>query len=209
MRKIRCWLIILGLLILAPLVKLRADDYLLGPGDVLNISVWGYDQLQLAEVNIRPDGKIAVPLIGELNASGLTPLQLSDQIKDSLTTYLKNPVVTINIVKFRTIRVYVLGEVTKPGMYELEKQHNLLDAVSIAGGYTIYALKSKVYVVSKESGQYQKVNLAKILKKGDLTQNVLLHDGDVVYLAGNGVNFINDILPYIAAAYQIKILTSP
>ena len=183
---------------------LYAEDYQLAVGDVLEISVYGYEELQMKQIAIRPDGKLAFPLVGEVVAAGLRPVELSKQLQQSLAQYVKNPQVTVNIIKYHTVRIYVLGEVNRPGMYELEKQYNLLDAIGAAGGYTKYAAWKAVYVVRKESGTYQAANLEKLLKKGDLSQNYPLSEGDVVYLGKNGISFVNDILPYIAAAYQIK-----
>lgn len=180
------------------------DDYLLGSGDWLDIGVYGYEELQVKNLMIRPDGKISFPLAGEVQAVGLTPFQLSANLTKTLAEYVKNPKVTINIVKFRTVRVYVLGEVGRPGLYEIEKQHNFLDAVSLAGGYTRYTAKRNVYIVQKATGKYTQINLDKLLTKGDLSQNYVLGDGDVVYFGRNGISFVNDILPIITGIYQIK-----
>ncbi|HEX3047250.1 MAG TPA: polysaccharide biosynthesis/export family protein [Bacillota bacterium] len=186
----------------------RADDYRLCPGDLLSIGVYGYEELQVQNMPIRPDGKLAFPLVGEIQAAGLTPADLSAKLTQALEEYVKNPQVTINIVKFHTIRVYVLGEVNHPGAYELEKEPNLLAAIGMAGGYTRYAVKRSVHVVHKATGQYVQANLDALLKKGDLTQNYELGEGDVVYLTRNGISFVDDVLPYISALYQIKMIVN-
>ncbi|MCL6589062.1 MAG: polysaccharide export protein [Firmicutes bacterium] len=183
-----------------------AFDYRLCPGDLLNIGVYGYEELQAAALPIRPDGKLAFPLVGEIQAAGLTPAEFSAALTQALAVYVKAPQVTVNIVKFHTVRVYVLGEANHPGAYELEKEPNLLAAISMAGGYTRYAVKRSVHVVHKATGQYRQADLDKLLKKGDLTQNYELGEGDVVYLARNGISFIDDVLPYLSALYQIKII---
>jgi polysaccharide export outer membrane protein len=197
-------IVIMLLMVLLAAGPVLAEDYRLGPGDVLAIGVYGYEELQVEELIVRPDGKIAFPLVGEVDASGMTTAELTSTLSQSLSQYLKSADVTVNIVKFRTTRVYILGEVSKPGMYEIEKQHNLLDAIGMAGGYTRFAIKSKVYVVQKETGKYQVANLSNLLKKGDLSQNYMLNEGDVVYLASNKINFVTDILPFITAIYQIN-----
>lgn len=181
-----------------------AQDYFLSTGDCLDISVYGYQELQVKELVIRPDGKIGFPLVGEVQAAGLTPGTLSANLTKSLAEYVINPRVTVNVVKFHTIRVYVLGEVSRPGMYEIEKQHNLLDALSMAGGYTRFTSKKSVYIVEKATGKHIRVNLKKLLTKGDLTQNRQLNDGDVVYLGRNGLSFVTDILPLITGAHQLN-----
>jgi polysaccharide export outer membrane protein len=220
---VKTWIVILfcGLILLSGNF-VSAEDYRLGPGDILDIGVWtnvgsgisntadlgvwGYrDDFGLKEIPIRPDGKIAFPLLGDVQASGLTIAELNTVLTKSLAEYIKNPQVTVNLVKMRTIRVYVLGEVNKPGSYEIDKQHNLLDAIGMAGGHTRYAIRRTVYVVHKATGEYQKVNYQNLLTKGDLSQNIPLGDGDVVYLASNGLSFITDILPYIEAYYDIQV----
>ncbi|HBF39741.1 MAG TPA: sugar transporter [Firmicutes bacterium] len=186
----------------------QADDYDLGPGDAIDINVWGYDELQEKDLMVRPDGKIAFPLIGEITVEGLTPGTLAEKLTSGLNVYIQNPRVTVNLTQMRTVRAYVLGEVNKPGMYEIAKSHKVLDFLGMAGGFTHYAAKKTVYVVHKKDGRYEKINLNDLLKKGDLTQNVELDEGDVVYLASNGLDFIKDILPYITAAYEIKIISN-
>jgi len=199
-----------------------AEEYRLGPGDVLSISVWGMSDLtvntqvssltQVAKpegtesgIMIRPDGKISFPLVGEVTAAGLTTSQFTDLITKVLREYVNEPKVTVNVVKFRTTRVYALGEVVRPGMYELDKNHNLLDAIGIAGGYTQYAAKKLVFVLRNgKTEQPLKINLLRLLKEGDMSQNVPLGEGDVVYITSSGkLDFARDILPFIYGAYYI------
>lgn len=182
----------------------QADEYKLGPGDVISVGVWGYDDLKNEELVVRPDGKLSFPLAGELIVQGMTPGELTAALTTRLGNYVKDPNVTVNVAKFRTTRVYVLGEVNKPGMYELEKQHNLLDAIGMAGSYTKRAAKKEIFVIHKDNADKpQKVNLLKLLKNGDISQNVALNEGDVVYLTSNGkINFATDILPWFSAVYQ-------
>ena len=182
-----------------------AEEYRLGPGDILTFGVWGYEDLQVKELVIRPDGKVAFPIVGEMNVLGNSTGQLTELLTEGLSHYINDPKVTVNIIKFRTTRVYVLGEVVKPGMYELEKQHNLLDALGAAGSYTRNAAKKKVYIIRKEQTSTPiKVNLMNIWEKGDMTQNYALGDGDVVYLSDNGrINFATDILPLVTGGYYV------
>lgn len=185
-------------------VSAQPDEYKLGPGDVLSIGVWGYEDLKNEELVIRPDGKLSFPLAGELDVQGMTAGELTTALTARLGSYVIDPNVTVNVAKFRTTRVYVLGEVTKPGMYELEKQHNLLDAIGMAGSYTKRAAKKEIFIIRKANvDKPQKVNLLKLLKNGDVSQNVALNEGDVVYLTSNGkINFATDILPWFSAVYQ-------
>lgn len=183
----------------------QLPDYVLGPGDVLAISVWGYEDLKsdgLNGLSIRPDGKIAFPIAGDISVAGLTPAEAADKIASVLATYITEPKVTVNVLNFRTTRVYVLGEVAKPGMYELIKRNNLLDAIGAAGGYTKDAAKKKVFII-REGNKKNKpiqVDLLKLLREGDMTQNYVLGEGDVVFLSGNyRLDFGRDILPFITA----------
>jgi len=204
MQRLVCIVIILFLVIILP-QTIRAQDYQLGAGDILTMDVWGYKELKIEAVPIRPDGKISIPLSGELQAAGMTSGELTSLITDRLKQYIKDPVVSVNVVKFRTTRVYVLGEVTKPGLYEIEKQHNLIDAIGIAGSYTRDAAKKKVFVIRKDQPDNPlKVNLLNLLTKGDISQNVALNDGDIVYLTNNHrIDFARDISPWIMATYYV------
>jgi polysaccharide export outer membrane protein len=230
---------------------IQSDTYRLGAGDSLVISVWGYQELESSEKTpliIRPDGKFSFPLVGEVTAAGLTPHELTEKMTARLGEYLKDPQVSVNVAKFRTMplvrefnatgitlaeltgaitaaiketigearltaqlvkfgvtRVYVLGEVTKPGLCEVEKEHNVLDAIGAAGGFTKGANCRRVYLVRKgQTKQYTEIDLDRMLKKGDLRQNVTLSEGDVVYFARNRINFAQDILPFITSLYYIN-----
>lgn len=186
----------------------QTDEYKLGPGDVVSVGVWGYEDLKNEELVIRPDGRLSFPLAGELSVQGMTTGELTTVLTTKLGQYVVDPNVTVNVAKFRTTRVYVLGEVMKPGMYELEKQHNLLDAIGMAGSYTKRAAKKEIFIIHKENvDKPQKVNLLKLLKNGDVSQNVALNEGDVVYLSSNGkITFATDVLPWITAVYQVDRL---
>lgn len=204
MKFARLWLLAV-LFVSMSVTQSFAEEYALGSGDIVSISVYGHEELQVKEMIVRPDGKIAFPLIGEVQAAGLSSQALTNTITTALSEYVKSPKVTINVDKFRTTRIYVLGEVARPGMYEIEKQHNLLDAVGSAGGFTKDAAKKKIFVVHKNQPDHPiRVNLLKLLEKADLSQNISLDDGDVVYLTGSGkINFSRDVLPYISATYQL------
>lgn len=188
-----------------------AEEYRLGAGDVLTVGVWGYEDLQVKELAVRPDGKVAFPIAGEMQVAGISTGNLTDLLTKRLSRYINDPTVTVNITRFRTTRIYVLGEVLKPGLYEMEKQHNLLDAIGIAGGYTKNAAKKQILILRKDQMDNPlKVNLLNLLKKGDMSQNYALSEGDVVYLSDNGkINFATDILPWISATYEVVRMNKP
>ena len=185
-----------------------SEGYRLGSGDVLAITVWGYDDLQVKDIAVRPDGRIAFPLVGELEVQGRSAGEVTADLTGSLKQYIINPQVSVNIAKYRTTRVYVLGEVAKPGVYELDKHAALLDALGMAGGYTKYAAKKEVVIIRNRAGDKPvTINLLHLLEKGDLSQNYALQEGDVVYLTNNGtINFASDILPWISGVYQVSTL---
>lgn len=202
--------VIMGTLVLFFLMMFSAsalaEDYRLGPGDVLNISVWGYEELTLEQTAIRPDGKVSFPIVGDVQAEGLTPGELAVNLTNGLSKYVNNPKVIANVFKFRTTRVYVLGEVPKPGLYELDKRHNLLDAIGAAGGYTKDAAKKKVHIIHHDqTDKPVQANLLNLLQRGDMTQNYALREGDVVFLSNNGrIDFAKDIMPFVTGAYYIS-----
>ena len=217
MRKLIASLLLISLLLPAvALASVAADAYVLRPGDVLAITVLGYDELVPLNIGtggppgflVRPDGHFSFPLIGEVAVQGLTAGQLTEVLRTRLSEYLIEPKVTVNLAKLGGTRVYVLGEVVRPGSYEIEKAHNLLDAVTAAGGPTKDGAKRNVYIVRRSKpNEFQKVNLLAILKKGDYSQNVPLAEGDVVYLTSNGrINFAADIMPFITATYYVDYI---
>jgi len=188
-----------------------AGEYIMSPGDQLEIQVLGSDDNNSidsagSKYIVRPDGKLSFPLIGELDTTGLTVGQFTKNLQEKLAEYLVQPRVTVNITQLGTTRVYVLGEVRKPGLYELTKSHNVLDAVGIAEGYTKDAAKKKVFLIHKNhKGEPIKINLNNLLKKGDTSQNYSLVEGDLLYLTSNGrIDFARDILPIISVAYMVN-----
>jgi polysaccharide biosynthesis/export protein len=162
-------------------------DFLLGPEDVLDIVVWKNEDLSQKAVVVRPDGKISMPLIGEITASGRTANQLASQIAARLKEYKDNPVVTVSVKEVNSYYVYVLGEVAKPGKYQLKSHATVLQAVAIASGFTNYAAKNKMKVirhVQGENGTTREIRIPAryddlISGTGDIG-NFFLKTGDVV-----------------------------
>ena len=164
-----------------------SKEFLLGPEDVLDIVVWKNADLSQNGVVIRPDGKVSIPLIGEVQASGRTANQLASQIASRLKEYKDNPVVTVSVKEVNSYYVYVLGEVTRPGKFQLKSHATVLQAVAIAGGFTIYASKNKMKVirhVQVEDGQVREIRIPAryddlIAGTGDIG-NFVLKTGDVI-----------------------------
>lgn len=173
-------------------VKVKQGEYLMRSGDQLQIVVYGHEDLSTkpgvsyTPYVVRPDGNLALPLIGDVNCRNKTVPQVAQEITTRLSEYIIDPQVTINITKLGTTRVYVLGEVKTQGLYELEKSHKLIDAVAKAGGFSQKSAKRKVYVVREGMDNFvTQVNMLDLLKNGMHKNNIELQEGDCVYLSSN------------------------
>lgn len=162
-------------------------DFLLGPEDVLEIAVWRNQDLTQKEEIVRPDGKISMPLIGEVEASGRTADQLGAQITERLKAFKENPSVSVRVKEVNSYYVYVLGEAMKPGKYKLKSHATVLQALAVAGGFTTYASKNKIQVirtVAMPDGKSREVRIPvryNDLMSGDgEIRNFVLKTGDVV-----------------------------
>ena len=131
-------------------------DYRLGPGDKLRVEVYKDPQLSQS-LQVRPDGKITLPLVGDLQASGLTPLELRDRITESLREYVTNPVVTVIVVETIAPLVYVMGEVNNPGSIELHGPLTALQALAMAGGFKDFANTKNIKVMRRTNRGVQTI----------------------------------------------------
>jgi polysaccharide export outer membrane protein len=154
-------------------------SYVIGPQDVLDISVWKEEQLTKT-VPVRPDGKISMPLLNDVQAAGLTPTQLANNITESLKKFVTDPQVTVIVREINSQRVYLLGEVGRAGAYPLLPGMTVLQALSSAGGFTQFANLKKIYVLRVENGKQEKFpfNYKHALESPD--QNILLKAGDTI-----------------------------
>lgn len=185
------------------------NDYIMCPGDQLQVVVYRHTDisspLNSTPYIVRPDGKVTFPLIGDIDVTGKTVTEFTRQLEASLAEYLVRPQVSVNILKLGTTRVYVLGEVKKPGLYELEKSHRVLDALGKAEGFTEKAAKKKIFLIRKGVEEPVLVNINNFLKKSDQSQNYVLNEGDCLYLTSNGkINIVRDIMPFVNGAYMIS-----
>jgi len=142
-------------------------DFLLGPEDVLDIVVWKNEDLSQKAVVVRPDGMISMPLIGEIMAGGLTANQLASQIASRLKEFKERPAVTVSVKEVNSYYVYVLGEVGKPGKYQLKSHATVLQAVAVANGFTAYAAKNKMKVLRHVQGEDGKTREIRIPARYD------------------------------------------
>ena len=159
------------------------QDYIIGPEDVLEITVWKNQDLSKV-VAVRPDGRISLPLIGETTAVGTTPAQLTEEISAKLKEYKENPQVSIVVKEVNSYTIFVLGEVTKPGRYPLKSKTTLLQGITIAGGFTQMAARNKLVVFrfSMNGSGEEKIKASYddiVLRDGSL-QNIELKPGDTV-----------------------------
>jgi polysaccharide export outer membrane protein len=128
------------------------SSYLIGPSDVLEIIVWKEPDFS-REVIVRPDGCITLPLINDVLAAGKTPVQLKEELEKKLAEYIDLPVVTVIVKGMSSKRYYIIGEIVNPGEYPLTKPMTILQALSVAGGFTEWAKKDKVKVIRTENGK--------------------------------------------------------
>jgi polysaccharide export outer membrane protein len=156
--------------------------YIIGTADRLRIDVWQNDKLTLAEVPVRPDGKITVPLVDDVQAAGLTPDELKASITEKLTEYVQTPTVTVVVLAPLSKRAYVLGEVRNAGPIPLGAEMSVLDAITAAGGFTPFANKSRVRVLRRINGKELDYvfNYDAFVAGRAPGTNVLLHPGDTV-----------------------------
>lgn len=159
------------------------QDYFLGPEDVLDITVWRNADLS-KQVTVRPDGRISLPLIGDVTAVGKTAAQLSGDISAKLKEYKENPSVSIVVKEVNSYVIYVLGEVLKPGKYPLKSKTTLLQAITIASGLTPNAARNKVVVFrfAKDGGGRirMKASYDDIVLRDGTNQDIELKPGDQI-----------------------------
>jgi polysaccharide export outer membrane protein len=156
------------------------SDYIIGPGDVLQVTVWKNETLSRV-APVRPDGKISMPLLHDIQAAGLTTMQLRDKIATALGEYLPNPEVSVSVNEVRSLRISVLGEVQKPGVLELRGKTTILEAIAMAGGFRDFASPSKITVIrTDDGGQTTRIRFNYNRAASGDEPNLVLRPGDVV-----------------------------
>ncbi len=156
-------------------------DYKIGPQDVLRIDVWKETEISRS-VPVRPDGKISIPLLNDVQAAGLTTMQLAAVISEGLKKFINNPQVTVSVSEINSWRVYVTGEVTRPGSMPLLPNMTVLQALSTSGGFTQFAKIKNIYVLRTTDGKQEKLpfNYKEVLNGQKPEQNIILKPGDVI-----------------------------
>lgn len=158
------------------------NSYVIGPEDILAVKVWREPDLTAAH-GVRPDGKITLPLIGDIQAAGLTPARLTAQLKEALRTQLNEPVVEVEVIQVNSKRYTITGGINRPGPYPLVTAKTVFDAINDAGGFRDFANKSKITILRKD-GTILHFNYDKFIKgkKDPKNPNVLLQNGDTVII---------------------------
>jgi polysaccharide export outer membrane protein len=157
------------------------DQYVIGAEDVLYIHVWK-EEAFTRTVPVRIDGKISLPLVQEIKAAGLTPLQLKEVLTRKLKEFVENPVVSVTVMEANSYKVYVSGQVKTPGVYRLRSETSVAQIIPMAGGFTEWANQKRILIIRNENGREKRitVNYKKILSGSDPSLNITLKAGDAI-----------------------------
>ena len=186
-------------------------EYRLRQGDELTIQVVQQADLGTRNGNdimytVRPDGYVSFPMVGAVKADGLTVDEFTAQLQQGLSRYIINPDITVNVTKLGGVRVYVFGEINKPGAYTLTKSSTVIDAIGAADSFNWDTAKKKIYLIHQDNPEKPiAINLNRILQTGDMSENYIMREGDVLYLTKNSrINFARDIAPILTGAYMVS-----
>ena len=158
-----------------------STQYIIGPEDKLKIDVWKEPELSVT-VPVRSDGKISLPLIHDVHVVGMTPQELKDDLTRRFSKYLEKPTVSVIVEEINSLKIFVTGEVREPGVFELDREINVLQAISMAGGFTEWANKRKIKVFRKYRGVETMItlNYNKIISGKHPELNITLQPGDTI-----------------------------
>jgi polysaccharide biosynthesis/export protein len=158
-------------------------DYVIGPEDVIEVSVWKNNDLSKTVI-VRPDGRISLPLIGDVKASGSTPSELKDAIEKKLKEYKQDPIVSVIVQEINSYNIFVMGEVVHPGEFRLKSNTTFLQALSLAGGFTPFASRNKILLMRKDPRTLAvteiRIKYDTILSGDDPHRDILLKPGDTI-----------------------------
>jgi polysaccharide biosynthesis/export protein len=158
-----------------------AESYRIGPEDVLEISVWRNDAISRS-VPVRPDGKISLPLVNEVQAAGFTPAELRVHLTKLLSEFIPAPEVSIIVREVNSFRVIVIGEVARPGRYQLKSATSVLEVIALVGGLTQFASRSRLFVLRTDGGGQKRIpfNYNKAVAADGEQENFQLQPGDML-----------------------------
>lgn len=157
------------------------EEYRIGPEDTLQILVWKNEAVSKT-VPVRPDGMISLPLVQDVKARGLTPLELRDEIITKLSDYIPNPEVSVIVTAVNSYKVSVMGEVARPARYELKSWTTVLDVLALAGGFNEFANRNRIVILRPEGKTMKRIpfNYNKAIAPGGEVENLYLQPGDIV-----------------------------
>jgi polysaccharide biosynthesis/export protein len=160
----------------------NSDKYIIGPEDVLFVQVWKEEALSQT-VMVRTDGKISLPLIDDVQAAGLTPLKLKEVLAEKFKAYVDNPLVTVIVREAKSFKVFISGQVAKPGVFSLVGEATFLQMIAMAGGFTEWANQRKILLIRRENGREVRmtINYKKIVD-GE-AENILVKPGDTIIVS--------------------------
>ena len=161
-----------------------ALGYRIGPGDGLKVVVWKHDELS-TQVAVRPDGAISLPLVGDVLATGRSATDIAGDVQARLHRfYQDDPPVTVQVQEVRSYKIYVIGEVNKPGEYAPSHEVTVLMGLSLAGGFTRFAAERRIVIVRRDARGERRIpfDYAAVVERGDLQQNIALELGDTVII---------------------------
>jgi polysaccharide export outer membrane protein len=159
----------------------KTGDYIIGPGDVLDISIWD-NQALTKLVTVLPDGKIHFPLIGEVIVGGKTLVNLEKELKERIGAFVPDPDLLVMVQQTGSLMIYVIGEVNRPNRFNLNSNINVLQALAMAGGFTEWASKNKIKIFRKTKDKMEVIHFSydDVIKEENVDKNVELKRGDVV-----------------------------
>lgn len=178
---IKISVIIFSVLILSTFATGSEYSYNIGPGDVIEISVWRDESLK-RQIIVPPDGIIAFPLIGDINVQGMTVEDIRNTVTKKLEAYIQDAVVTVMLVEINSMRAYVIGKVNKPGSFPVLMDTNVMQMLSMAGGLNPFASERNIHILRTRGDSTIKIpfNYRQVLRGNNLEQNIILQRGDVV-----------------------------
>jgi polysaccharide export outer membrane protein len=167
----------------ATAAKAHDDNFVIGNDDVLTINVWKEPDISRS-VPVRSDGKISLPLVGEVQAAGLTPLKLEKDIAAKLKNYISEPEVTVIVQQVNSQKFNILGQVVRPGSYALANSPTVLDAIALAGGFRDFAKKKSIYVLRQGASGESRIpfNYKDVSQGKNMSQNIRLQPGDTIII---------------------------
>ena len=168
-----------------PAVAACPAAYVIGPEDVLDVSVWGNTDLTRT-VPVRPDGKISIPLLNDVQAAGLTPMALRERLVKGLEEYVPSPVVSVIVREVHSFKVTVIGQVKTPGRYEVKDRPTVLDVLAMAGGLTEFAARDRIVIMRQESAGRRRLPFpysqvaSNAAKRAAVPDNFCVQPGDII-----------------------------